>query len=58
MQLNQFMVEKRGLVALLCLSSWCLVIVMWLFHTVPWAGLQCVDVVFLGHTHLPFFVNL
>ena len=26
---------KRELVALLCLSSWCLVIVVWLFLTMP-----------------------
>ena len=35
------LMEKRELVALLCLSTWCLVIVivMWLFLTVPWVGL-------------------
>ena len=38
---------KRELVALLCLSSWCLVIVMCLFLTVPLVGLQSVIVVFL-----------
>ena len=38
---------KRELVALLCLSSWCLVIVVWLFLTVPGACLQFVVVVFL-----------
>ena len=27
---------KRGLVALLSLSSWCLMIVVWLFLAVPW----------------------
>ena len=27
---------KRELVALLSLSSWCLVIVVWLFLTMPW----------------------
>ena len=37
---------KRGLVALLCLISWCLLIVMLLFPTVPWVGLQNVIVVF------------
>ena len=45
---------KRELVALLCLFSWCLVIVVWLFHVVPWTGLQFVIVVFLDHTHLLF----
>ena len=45
---------KRELVALLCLFSLCLVIVVvqWLFLTVPWVGLQCVIVVFPDHTHL------
>ena len=42
---------KRELVALLCLSSWCLVIVVWLFLAVPWVGLQFVIVVFPDHTH-------
>ena len=46
---------KRELVALLCLSSWCLVIVVWLFLAVPWVCLQFVIVVFSGHTHLLFF---
>ena len=27
---------------------------MWPFFTVPWVGLQCVIVVFPGHTHLLF----
>ena len=42
---------KRGLVALLSLSSWCLVIVVLLFLTVPWVCLQFVIVVFPDHTH-------
>ena len=42
---------KRGLVALLSLSSWCLVIVVWLFFVVPWVSLQFVIVVFPDHTH-------
>ena len=47
---------KRELVALLYLSFWCLVIVilLWLFLTVPWVGQQCVIVVFPDHTHLLF----
>ena len=49
---------KRELVALLSLSSWCLVIVVWLFLTVPWVCLQFVIVVFPDHTHLLFlFLN-
>ena len=36
---------------LLCLSSWCLVIVVCLFLTIPWVCLQFVIVVFPDHTH-------
>ena len=46
---------KRELVALLGLSSWCLVIVVWLFLAVPWVRLRFVIVVFPDHTHLLFF---
>ena len=42
---------KRELVALLCLSCWFLVIVVWLFLAVPWVCLQFVIVVFPDHTH-------
>ena len=45
---------KRELVALLTLSSWCLVIVVWLFLALPWVCLQFVIVVFPDHTHLLF----
>ena len=48
---------KRELVAKLSLSSWCLVIVVWLFLTVPWVCLQFVVVVFPDHTHLLFLTN-
>ena len=41
---------KRQLVALLSLSSWCQVIVVWLFLAVPWVFLQFVIVVFPDHT--------
>ena len=41
-----------GLVAFLGLSLWCLLIVVWLFLTVPWVSLQFVIVVFPDHTHL------
>ena len=44
---------KRELVALLCLSSWCLVI-MWLFLTMLQVCLQFVIVVFPDHTRLLF----
>ena len=40
---------KRELVALLCLSAWRLVIVVWLFLTMPWVYLQFVIVVFPDH---------
>ena len=45
---------KRELVALLSLSSRCLVIVVWLFLAVPWVCLQFVIMVFPDHTHLLF----
>ena len=47
---------KRELVTLLSLSSWCLVIAVWLFFAVPWDCLQFVVVVFPGHAHLLFLV--
>ena len=40
--------------ALLSLSSWCLVIVVWFFLAVPWVSLQFVVVVFPDYTHLLF----
>ena len=42
---------KRELVALLNLSSWCLLVVEWLFLAVPWGCLWFVIVVFPDHTH-------
>ena len=48
---------KRELVGLLSLPSWCLVIVVWLFLTVPLVGLQCVIVVFPDHTHYFWFFS-
>ena len=47
---------KRELVALLNLSSWCLVMVEWLFFAVPWGCLRFVIVVFPDHTH--YFSNM
>ena len=47
---------KRELVALLNLSSWCLVMVEWLFLAVPRGCLQFVIVVFPDYTHLLFLV--
>ena len=45
---------KRELVALLNLSSWCLVVVEGLFCTVAWGCLRFVIVVFPDHTLLLF----
>ena len=49
---------KRKLVALLNLSSWCLVMVERLFLAVPRGCLRFVIVVFPDHTHLLFLNNL
>ena len=49
---------KRELVALLGLSSWCLVIVVWLFLAVPWVCQRFVVVAFPDHTHLLFLYYL
>ena len=46
---------KRELIALLNLSSWCLVMVERLFLAVPRGCLRFVIVVFPDHTHLLFF---
>ena len=48
------LIGKRELVALLYLSSWCLVMVEWLFLAVPWGCLRFVIVFFADHTHLLF----
>ena len=48
---------KREQVVLLSLSSWCLVIVVWLFLAVPWVCVQFVIVVFPDHTHLLFLMS-
>ena len=47
---------KRELIALLNLSSWCLVMVERLFLAVPQCCLQFVIVVFPDHTHLLFLL--
>ena len=47
---------KRELIALLNLSSWCLVMVDRLFLAVTRGCLQFVIVVFPDHTHLLFFI--
>ena len=48
---------KRELVALLNLSSWCLVMVERFFLAVPHGCLQFVIVVFPDHTHLLFSMS-
>ena len=48
---------KRDLVALLNLSSWCLVMVVWLFLAIPRGCLRFVIVVFPDHSHLLFLRN-
>ena len=48
------LMRKRELIALLNLSSWCLVMVERLFLGVPGGCLQFVIVVFPDHTHLLF----
>ena len=48
---------KRELVALLKLSSWCLVMVERLFLAVPQGCLRFVIVVFPDHTHLLFLCS-
>ena len=47
---------KRELVALLGSSSWCLVMVVWLFLTVSWVCMQFAILVFPDHTHLLFLI--
>ena len=49
---------KRELIALLNLSSWCLVMVERLFLAMPRGCLQFVIVVFPDHTHLLFFIGI
>ena len=48
---------ERELFALLWLSSCSLMIVMWLFLTMPYVGLRCVNVVFPDHTHMLFYIH-
>ena len=52
------LIGKRELVALLNLSSWCLVLVELFFLAVPWGCLRFVIVEFPDHTHLLFLASL
>ena len=49
---------REELAALLCLPSWYIVIVVWLFLTMPWGCLQSVIVVFPDHTLLLFLKTI
>ena len=49
-----FLMGKRELVDLFNLSSWCLVMVEWLFLATSSGCLRFVIVVFADHTHLLF----
>ena len=49
---------KKEQIALLDLSSWCLVMVERLFLVVQWGCLRFVIVVFPDHTHLLFFTYI
>ena len=49
------LIGKRELVALLNLSSWCLLMVEPLFLAAPLVCLRFVIVIFPDHTHLLFF---
>ena len=48
---------KRDMIALLNLSTWCLVMVKWLFLAAPRGCLRFVIVVFPDHTHLLIFID-
>ena len=50
------LMRKRELNTLLNSSSWCLVMVEWLFLAVPWGCLRFLIVVFPDHTYLLFFI--
>ena len=52
------LVGKRELIALLSLSSWCLVVVERLFLALPRGCLHFLTVVFPDHTHLLFSIHL
>ena len=51
------LMAKRELVALLNMSSWCLLMVEWLVLGVTWGCLRFVIVVFPDSTPLPFLSN-
>ena len=52
------LMESREMVVLLCLSSWWLVIVVWLFLGMQLVFLQFVIVGFSDHTHVLLWVEV
>ena len=56
--ISMILMGKSELVALLKLSSWCLVMVERLFLAVPRGCLRFVIVAFPDHTHLLFFTKV
>ena len=52
------LLRKRELVALLSLSSLCLIMVVWLFLTVTWSRLWFVIVIFPDHIHSLFWCQV
>ena len=51
------LIGKRELVALLSVSSLCLVMVVWLFLAAPLVCLQFVIVVYSDHSHVLFLTS-
>ena len=51
------LIGKSELVALLNMSSWCLMMFKWLFLAVPWGCLRFAIVVFPDQTHLLFLLT-
>ena len=49
---------KKELIALLSLSSWCLLMGVWIVLAMSWVCLQFVIVVFPDHTHLHVLFQL
>ena len=54
--IESILTGKRELVALLNLSSWCVVMVEWLFPAEPLGYLRFVIVVFPDYSHLLFLI--
>ena len=50
--------KREQLVAFFSLSSWCLVMVVWLILAVTWVCLRFVIVVFPDHTYLLYILYI